>query len=151
MMTALVDTSEGTSVVPPHSLAAGVIRAEASVENLREVSSLRHAALALIEAANSIGCYQLVPTNAAAEPLAAAAALLSDGAITFGSKSSARAQKVLIVDAATVTGNITRACAADLRANGAAWVGAVIYDRVRPDLDELDTEPLLDYVTVLRS
>lgn len=150
-MIGLMNASVGSGVVPADSLAAGVIRAQASARNLRDLGSLREAASALVEAASSIGCYELVAANAAAEPLATAAALLSDGAVKLGDKQESHPHKVLIVDAATVTGNVTRACAADLRARGANWVGVVIYDRVRPDLDELETEPLLDYVTALRS
>ncbi|PBA29031.1 hypothetical protein CKJ65_23505 [Mycobacterium intracellulare] len=148
-MTDQANSTEGTVLVPADSLAAGVIRAEAAAHSLRNLSSLKEAAAALIEAANSIGCYQLVASNAAAEPLATAAALLSEGTISFSDKVSNTAQKVLIIDASTVTGAATRACAADLRAYGAAWVGSVIYDRVRPDLDNLDNEPLLDFVTTL--
>lgn len=148
-MTDQANSTEGTVLVPADSLAAGVIRAEAAAHSLRNLSSLKEAAAALIEAANSIGCYQLVASNAAAEPLATAAALLSEGTISFSDKVSNTAQKVLIIDASTVTGAATRACAADLRAYGAAWVGSVIYDRVRPDLDDLDNEPLLDFVTTL--
>lgn len=139
----------GTPLVPADSLAAGVIRAEAAAHSLRDIDALKQAAAALIEAANSIGCCQLVASNAAAEPLATAAALLSEGTISFSDKARNMAQKVLIIDASTVTGSVTRACAADLRASGAAWVGSVIYDRVRPDLDDLDNEPLLDFVTAL--
>jgi hypothetical protein len=148
-MTALRSPSDDRPVVPPDSLAAGVMRAEASTQNLRDIKALRDAASALIEKSNSIGCYQVVAATAAAEPLATAAALMSNGEISMSDKHRLNAEKVLVIDAATVTGNVTRACAADLRRNGAAWVGAVIYDRVRPDLDGLDNEPLLDFVTAL--
>jgi hypothetical protein len=149
MMSALEHTAEGAPLIPADSLAAGVIRAEASVQRLRNIPSLRHAAAELIQTANSISCYNLVATNAAAEPLATAAALMSDGEIAVSDKNHLTVEKVLLIDAATVTGSVTRACAADLRARGAAWVGAVIYHRVRPDLDGLESEPLLDFVAAL--
>lgn len=148
-MTDQANSPKDTDLVPTDSLAAGLIRAEAAAHSLRNIGSLREAAAALIEAANSIGCFELVASNAAAEPLATAAALLSDGTISISDRIRNTAQKVLIIDASTVTGATTRACAADLRASGAAWIGSVIYDRVRPDLDDLDNEPLLDYVTSL--
>jgi hypothetical protein len=110
---------------------------------------LREAAQALLEALWTTGCYQLVSASPAAEPLATAAALLSDGAITLSDRIHSVADKVVVVDAATITGNATRSCAAYLRERGAIWVGAVIYDRVRPDLDGLDGDRNLDLVAAL--
>jgi hypothetical protein len=127
------------------------MQAEASVQSLRDITSLRDAASALVDAATSIGCYHLVAVNAAAEPLTTAAALLSNGKLACSDTQHSTVDKVLIVDAATVTGNLTRSCAAYLRENGASWVGAIIYDRVRPDLDELDNELTIDFLTSLRS
>lgn len=149
-MTELVSSSMEASVVPTDSLAAAVIQAEAATQAMRDITSLQDAASALIEAATSTGCHQLVAANAAAEPLATAAALLSAGSLMCTDKHHFTAEKVLIIDAATVTGDATRSCASYVRDNGAAWVGAVIYDRVRPDLDGLDDEPTIDFVTVLR-
>lgn len=137
------------AMVPPDSLAAGAMKANAIARSLRDVEALRHAAAELIEAAMSIGCYHLVAANSAAEPLATAAALISNGEFKSTSSSQSVAEKVLVVDAATVSGNVTRACAAELRRNGATWVGALIFARMRPDLDGLDDEPLLDYVSAL--
>lgn len=148
-MVALSDTVESFGVVPKGSLAAGVLRAQESVQSLRDVASLRRVAANLVEAAAQIGCRHMVAANAAAEPLATAAALLSDGALTFSDKTHS-ADKVLVIEAATVSGDTTRSCAAYLRANGASWVGVVIYDRVRPDLDRLDHESAIDFVTSLQ-
>lgn len=136
--------------LPSETIAAGAMRAAASVHSLRDVDTLRQAAYQLIDAAGSAGCDTLIAANAAAEALTTAAALISDGQLKSGSRRHVGGQKVLIVDAATVTGNNTRACAAELRALGVSWVGAVIFDRVRPDLDSLDGDSLLDYVTTLR-
>lgn len=137
--------------LPSESIAAGAMRAAASVQGLRDVNALRQAASQLIDAAASAGCDTLITANAAAEALATAAALISDGRLKTADRRHAGGQKVLIVDTATVTGNNTRACAAELRARGATWVGAVIFHRVRPDLDGLDADPLLDYVTALQA
>lgn len=148
-MSKTVRSSEGRSVVPVDSLAAGVIQADGAIQALRDFASLRSAASALIEAATSTGCYNLVAANAAAEPLATAAVLISDGKLACTDMRHSTAERVLVVDAATVSGNVTRDCASYLRSNGAAWVGAVIYDRVRPDLDGLDDEPAIDHLEVL--
>jgi len=147
---AALPEAESLNVIPAGSLAAGVLRAQQSVHALRDVGSLRRVAADLIETAARIGCRHMVAANAAAEPLATAAALLSDGALTFSDKAHS-AEKVLVVEAATVSGGATRSCAAYLRANGAWWVGVVIYDRVRPDLDGLDEEPSIDFVTSLQA
>ena len=149
-MAAPVDSSKGSAVIPHDSIAAGVMQAEAATQNLRNIASLRDAASELVDAAMLVGCYDLVAANAAAEPLTTAAALLSDGRLGYSDIRHTTAQKVLIVDAATVSGDVTRSCAGYLRENGATWIGAIIYDRVRPDLDGLDAEPTLDCVISLR-
>jgi len=139
-----------THDLQPDSIAAGAMRAAASVRGLRDVANLRQAASLLIDGAMAAGCHTLVTANAAAESLVTAATLISDGRLKSVERRDTGGQKVLIVDAATVTGNNTRACAAELRGCGAAWVGAVIFHRTRPDLDELDADPLLDYVATLQ-
>lgn len=149
-MTASANHLGGSPVVPSDSLAAGLIRAEASTQSLRDVVALREAANALVDAATAIGCYSLVAVNSAAEPLTTAAALVSNGRLACSDYRHSTAEKVLIVDAATVTGDLTRSCASYLRANGASWIGAVIFDRVRPDMDGLDDDPALDFLTALR-
>ncbi|WP_301149018.1 hypothetical protein [Mycobacterium simiae] len=149
-MIALPEKTESVGVIPTGSLAAGVLRAQESAHALRDVGSLKRVATDLIETAAQIGCRHMVAANAAAEPLATAAALLSEGALTFSDKAHSL-DKVLVVEAATVSGDVARSCAADLRANGASWVGVVIYDRVRPDLDGLDDEPAIDFVTSLQT
>lgn len=151
MMATPMRSSRGASVVHADSLAAGVMRADSAIQGLRDFASLRRAASALIGAATSTGCYNLVAANAAAEPLATAAVLISDGKLTCTDMRHSTADRVLIVDTATVSGNVTRECASYLRANGATWVGAIIYDRVRPDLDGLDDEPAIDHVETLLS
>jgi hypothetical protein len=149
MMTATSDAPKGQLLVPSDTLAAGVIQAQAVQQSLREISALKAAATALIEAAISIGCSNLVATNAAAESLATAAALMSDGEIKNIDRQYITAEKVLIVDAATVTGSVTRECAWELRAKGATWIGVAIYHRGRPDIDGLDADDAIDFVTSL--
>lgn len=146
-----IRTTKELPLVPPQSIAAGVMRAEASALSLRDIASLRGAATLLVDAAMAIGCNHLVAANAAAEPLTTAAALMSDGALTSADAPNSTADKVLVVEAATVTGNLTRSCVSTLRANGASWVGAIIFDRVRPDIDGLDTDGSLDFLTSLTS
>ncbi|RUP31524.1 MAG: hypothetical protein EKK51_14225 [Mycolicibacterium sp.] len=148
-MKSIVEFSQEADAIPPESLAAGVLRAQLSTLCLRDVEHLRQAAIALIDAAATLDCRHLVAANAAAEPLTTAAALLSNGKLAYSDCRNSSAKKVLVVDAATVTGNVTRSCASYLRENGASWVGAIIFDRVRPDLDGLDDDPGIDYVASL--
>jgi hypothetical protein len=75
--------------------------------------------------------------------------LLSDGLIQMTDPNLLSSGRVALVDAATVTGGAARACGLSLRDRGASWVAAIIYDRVRPDLDDLDTDPTFDSVTEL--
>ena len=133
--------------IPAESIAAAVIRASQTVQAIRRIEVLQDAARAVIEAAQAAGCSQLVPVNAAAESLATAAVLISGGGLTFSDPDNISVERVLLIDAATVTGGSTRCCAQRVRAQGATWVGAAIYDRVRPDLDELEGDPLIDMIT----
>ncbi|WP_370039591.1 hypothetical protein [Nocardioides sp.] len=132
--------------IPAESIAAAAIRASHTVQAVRRIEVLQDAARAVIEAARIAGCSQLVPVNAAAEPLATAAVLIGGGELTFSDADHISADRVLLVDAATVTGGSTRSCARLVRARGATWVAAAIYDRVRPDLDELEGDPLIDMI-----
>lgn len=132
--------------IPAGSIAAATIRAAHTVQAIRRIEVLQDAARAVIEAARAAGCSQLVPVNAAAESLATAAVLISGGGLTFSDADNISAERVLLVDAATVTGGSTRSCAQQVRARGATWVAAAIYDRVRPDLDQLEGDPLIDMV-----
>jgi hypothetical protein len=139
-----------SSVIPGNTLADSLIRAQAAARELHGLADLKAAASWLIDSATSIGCCNLVATNAAARSLTTAAVLISDGAVKSIDRQYVAEGKVLIVDAATVTGSITRACATELRANGATWVGAAIYHRARPDLDGLDSDVAFDFVTSLK-
>lgn len=132
--------------IPAESVAAAAIRASQTVQAIRRIEVLQDAARAVIEAARAAGCSQLVPVNAAAESLATAAVLISGGGLTFSDADNISAERVLLIDAATVTGGSTRSCAQQVRARGATWVAAAIYDRVRPDLDQLEGDPLIDMV-----
>jgi hypothetical protein len=51
---------------------------------------------------------------------------------------------VLLVDTAVVTGNAIYASAVRLRAAGVQWIGAAVYHRLRPDLDELNETGIVD-------
>lgn len=128
---------ESSLEIPEDGVAAAAIRASRTVQAVRRVDVLQHAARAVIDAASAAGCSQRVPVNAAAESLAAAAVLISEGELTSRDADRVSAERVLLVDAATVTGASTRFCARQVRARGAIWVAAAIYDRVRPDLDGL--------------
>lgn len=130
------------------SLALAVFRAETVGRELRTVNGLEAAATQLIERIDHLGCHRVVAASREAEPLATAAALLSQGRIQMQA-SGEGADKVIVIDAATVTGNATRSAAERLREEGVSWVGALVYNRIRPDLDELDDDPLLDQVTSL--
>ncbi len=132
--------------MPAESIAAAAIKASHTVQAVRRLDVLQEAARAIIAAAEAAGCGQLVPVNAAAEPLATAAVLLSGGGLSFSDADNISTDRVLLVDAASVTGGSTRSCARQVRARGATWVAAAIYDRIRPDLDELDDDPLVDMI-----
>ncbi len=147
-MTALGNT-EPVVDVPSDSLAAAVLRAEGTAVRLRQVEFLRVAAQTLLDEAAKVGCSELVPASQAAEPLVTAAALLSDGSVTIGDRLHSMSEKVVLVDAATVTGSVARECATYLRERGATWVAVLIYDRVRPDLDSFDGDPIFDLVAEL--
>lgn len=143
------NSSMGVVGVPHDSLASALIQAEASAVRLRQVESLRQAARSLVDEASRLGCSQLVPASQAAAPLVTAAMLLSDGAIRMISSDLVTSERVGLVDAATVTGGAARACGLQLRDRGASWIAAIIYDRVRPDLDDLDADPTFDSVSEL--
>jgi hypothetical protein len=143
-------STEGVVGMPSDSLAAALVQAEASTVRLRQVEQLRVAAQSLVEEASRLGCDQLVPASQAAAPLVTAAMLMSDGAIRMMGTEFVSAGRVALVDAATVTGGSTRACGLELRDRGASWIAAIIYDRVRPDLDDLDADPTFDAVTELQ-
>lgn len=130
------------------SLAHAVIRAESRARELRNIGDLKEAAHRLADQVDRLGCSRLVAASRIAEPLVTAAALLSDGRISM-QLSSDGADKVVLVDAATITGNGARSAAQRLRAEGVSWICVVIYDRVRPDLDCLDSDPLFDQVATL--
>lgn len=149
MMSASTRRGVLNPVIPADSLAAAVLRAESAALSLRDLPTLREAARALVEAVSAIGCYQVVGASQAAESLVTAAALLSEGSVSSSDRLYSNSDKVVVVDAATVTGSAARACASYLRANGATWVGAVIYERVRPDLDGLDDDDEFDLVRAL--
>lgn len=141
-----VSDARRSGEIPAESIAAAAIRASHTVQAIRRIEVLQDAARTVIEAARLAGCSQLVPVNAAAESLATAAVLISGGGLTFSDADNISAERVLLVDAATVTGGSTRSCAQQVRARGATWVAAAIYDRVRPDLDQLEGDPLIDMI-----
>src|SRR5262249_40923328 len=103
----------------------------------------------LMDQAARVECNDLVAASQAAEPLVTAAILMSNGALRMTDLARCDSDKVLLVDAATITGGAARACATPLRTRGTTWIAAAIYYRVRPDLDCLDTDPAFDSITEL--
>lgn len=132
----------------PDSLAYAVITAEGTARELRNIAELQDAAHRLIDSVDRLGCRRLVAATREAEPLVTAAAMLSEGRVLM-QHSSEGADKVVLVGAATITGSAVRSAAERLRAEGVSWICAVVYDRVRPDLDGLESDPLFDQVVTV--
>jgi hypothetical protein len=111
------------------SLGESVLQAQSQLEGLRHPDTLRIAARAVISAADAMGVQSLYPASQQAEHLCGAATLVGDGSITpisLGDIVIGGVRKVVVVDAAAITGiNVARAVAA-VRGAGAEWVGAVV-------------------------
>ena len=125
-------------------IADAIIQGEAAAARLRQDETLRTAAEQLLKHAQRLDCFDLVAATRAAEPLVTAAVLLSDGTLRMHCPETAAVERLLVVDAATITGNESRNCARRLRARGCVWLALAVYERVRPRSDELGSDPLFD-------
>ncbi|OYN78908.1 hypothetical protein CG716_13650 [Mycolicibacterium sphagni] len=128
-------------------LADSLCRARAGEAELRSIDTLRDVGKRLLVEAERLRCDAIVPVDMLAQSITTSAQLLSDHDhdLPFGG-SSAAVHRALVVAAVTVTGSLCTQEAAALRAAGAKWVGLVVYQRTRPDLDGLDQNPLFDRI-----
>lgn len=129
------------------SLAGALLNAEQSNDMLRDHDELVRLASVLVKQSHELGVDLVVPASRAADAIVTAAQLCSNGALRIAEE--AAEQRILLVDAAIVTGAVVRECAAQLRQAGAAWVGAVVVARMMRDEDELDSDPSIDIVREL--
>jgi len=141
--------NEDPDIVPSPSIAESILAAQETESHLRGLEQLQSAARELLTALDSFGCYDLVAASSAAEPLVTAAALLGGGRVSMSGPNGRVADKVILVEAATITGSATRFRANDLRTRGASWVAAVVYHRIRPDLDGFEGDTAFDDFQVL--
>lgn len=131
------------------SLMESVVYGEMALARLSDVDELRRAAQFIISAANANGCTQLEACSQQAELLTIAALLLAPGQLERVNHTEKRDARVMIVEAVSVSGTNVRSAADELSDAGAKWIGAVIYDRVRPDLDDLDTHDSVQIINVV--
>jgi hypothetical protein len=128
------------------SLAESLSRARASELTLRGIEGLRDAGKRLLMEVEKFPSDVLVPVNMLAQSLLTSAQLLSDRTFVGPIVGTGPARRALVVAAVTVTGSLCNEEAAELRAAGARWVGLLVYQRVRPDLDGFDNGGLFDRV-----
>lgn len=122
---------------PSRGLAAAVLRAQAILKEVRTAEGLHRAAVEIADAAALTGCTALVPASASSQGAVAAAVMLSGGELTEagdGDVLQGRADKVLVVEVAAITGLHVRRRVATLRESGAEWIGAIV-------LHDLSAEP----------
>lgn len=119
-----------------HGLAGAVLHAQRLLRTAATPDGLRVAATSIADAAGQTGCSAVVAASPSARGAVAAAVLLSSGALTEADDAdvlSGRADKVLVVEVAAVTGLHVRARVCSLRQAGAAWVGLVVLHDVGAD------------------
>lgn len=138
-------------VIPADSLMAAVLQGEEAQRRLQNLRRLRRTARGVVRAADEHKCTRVVAASQAAVPLVVAAALLSDDRLTPARAIDCTNERALIVEAVTVLGGHVRACAQALAKQGAPWLGVVIVDRLRPDLDQLDADEAIDSLVVLET
>lgn len=125
-------TPSRTAASPSHGLAESVMRAQTALRATSTSVGLREAATRISEIAASSGCRALVPASASSRGAVSAAVLLSDDALTEADEAdilAGRADKVLVIEVAAVSGLHVRRRVESLRRAGAEWIGlAVLHD-----------------------
>lgn len=109
--------------------------AESSNRALGEPEVLRHAGQWLSKLCREFECSAVVAASRSAEWIVAATVLATDGAVQSGGGGHSR---VMVVEAAVVTGSAVHHAAQIVRSEGAEWIGAAIWYRTRPDLDQFE-------------
>lgn len=116
-------------------MAEALLDAQAFLASLSTSAALRGAAMCVTDAAAAADCGVLVPASASSHGVVAAAVLLADGDLRQageGAVLSGAVDKVMVVEAAAVSGLHVRRRVCGLRAAGAAWVGLVVLHDVVP-------------------
>jgi hypothetical protein len=135
------------TLTAPLGLATAVLDAEKSNELLLDPVALRALGGQLVEACQAAGCTIVVAASKSAVALVTAGIMVGDGLLSGGR--GVHGQRVMVVDAAIITGAGIRETATTLRESGATWLGVTVLQRTRPDLDELDRFEALDQVAEL--
>lgn len=109
--------------------------AESSNHALGTPEVLRAAGQWLVSLCDDFGCSVVIAASRSAEWIVAAAVMTAGGALRTDLGGGSR---VMVVEAAAVTGAAVHHAGQVARAEGATWVGAAVWKRTRPDLDELE-------------
>ena len=131
-------------------LAPAMMAAESSNRDLGDPAVLRAAGAWLAKLCKDSDCSVVVAASRSAEWIVASAVLTTDVELHTALEASLATRRVMIVEGAVVTGSALHYAAETARAQGAAWVGAAVFHRTRPDLDQFDFAPL-DLVSDLRT
>jgi orotate phosphoribosyltransferase len=115
-------------VKPAAGLADRVIEGQTYLREIRTSSGLRKAAAELAEHADRLGCRDLFPASAAADAVAAVAVALHESlrVLTLGQITGEHIDKIVVVEAAAVSGLKVRRAVDAVRAAGAHWVSALV-------------------------
>lgn len=136
-----------TTLAAPLGLATAVVDAEKSNEMLLDPDALHRLGRQLVDVCQAAGCTVVVAASKSAVALVTAGVMVGEGLLSVGR--GVEGQRVMVVDAAIVTGSGIHAAAATMRELGAIWLGVAVLQRTRPDLDELDDLDSLDHVEEL--
>ncbi|MGC5224444.1 hypothetical protein ACPW96_17915 [Micromonospora sp. DT81.3] len=131
-------------------LAPAMMAAETSNRDLGDPTVLKAAGAWLAQLCKDADCTVVIAASRSAEWIVASAVLTTDAVLHTAATGSSTTGRVMIVEGAVVTGSALYHAAEAARSQGATWVGAAIFLRTRPDLDQLDVASL-DLVSNLRS
>lgn len=124
--------------VPAGSLLGRVMRAQSRMVALDEHAAFVAAVDALVDAVHHQGWPVLSAASREAERLIGAA-MLTDRSIRRLETSTGSAEKVMVVEAVAVSGLQVQRAVESLRAAGAGWVAAWVWDLdVNADLGDVD-------------
>jgi adenine/guanine phosphoribosyltransferase-like PRPP-binding protein len=130
-----------------HGLAKAVLDADASSQRLFDSGVLRELGEQIVHRCEQANWPVVVAASRAAESLVTAAVMMSGGRLQMGQPARSTDERVMLVDTAVVTGGALHWAAASYRTAGSSWIGALVLERVRPDLDALDSDAAFDQVS----
>ncbi len=134
---------------PFSSLASAVMHADQARQRLSDPARLRELGELVLEYCEQASCSVIVAASRSAEALVTAALMIGNGRVTSVQAESAP-ERVMIVESAVVTGNALHSTAEYLRGSGTKWIGVIVVERVRPDLDDLDHTDVFNSVAELQ-